>query len=537
MRGPLALVALAVLVCIEIGAAQTQATGTVIAGTIVDGTSKAPVADALVSLSPDLGRTRPISVKSGTRGEFVFADVKPGRYSIWASKTGYIYGDLGKRIPGEEARPEEVIVKAGGDAVTGLFIPIWRSPVLSGTVRDVDGGPLVGVYVFAYREMFVAGHQKWNPTETKATDDRGRYRIVNLLPGRYVVGIRASMTSPSVFAPGLYHPEAATVSVLEPGDEMSGLDIRVPRGTVDHGIIQGRLAGFDPDQPPQIELRRAEIGFGSDGPFLVAAPNDNQFTFTGVPYGAYAVRAIPKQLQAPVVETSVVVDRPRVDNVVVTAGTGARLRGRAVPNGAPISAMASDRGIGTFVVVRFDDKEDPTFALRRQRFPIASDGTFSTDPLVPGVHGIRMTELSPGWRLDAVMVNGIRTANDAIVVGTADVTSVSLVFDRRPLPTVSGLARTPVGQPGRGLVVYVFPTDRGGWIDFGAGPRRLQTVVSGPDGAYTLTLPPGEYFVAVREFPVSDSWMGAPILEQLAKKASTVKLSYGDTVVLDLSVK
>jgi len=123
------------------------------------------------------------------------------------------------------------------------------------------------------------------------------------------------------------------------------------------------------------------------------------------------------------------------------------------------------------------------------------------------------------------------------VVDSDDVTTVELIFERRPLATVSGLTRDAAGRGASGMAIYVFPTDRAGWVDFGPAPLRLQFVVSGDGGAYSITLPPGDYFVAVRELPITDSWMGAPILEQLARDATTVRLSYGDQLSLNLAVK
>ena len=91
---------------------------------------------------------------------------------------------------------------SGADDTQGTFIPLLdgaivgpmslrlvRGSVLSGTILDEAGDPLGGVAVQVFRRAYASGQRAFGPSGSSASDDRGAFRIANLMPGEYLVGV------------------------------------------------------------------------------------------------------------------------------------------------------------------------------------------------------------------------------------------------------------------------------------------------------------------------------------------------------------
>lgn len=79
---------------------------------------------------------------------------------------------------------------------------MWPLAVITGSVIDEHGDPIVGLVVSVFRRTFSGGRLQLEPVDShvSATDDRGIYRASGLPPGEYVAGLslRASSTPLSV---------------------------------------------------------------------------------------------------------------------------------------------------------------------------------------------------------------------------------------------------------------------------------------------------------------------------------------------------
>ena len=67
--------------------------------------------------------------------------------------------------------------------------------MLTGTVIDEAGEPVVGAHVQCFRREFVGGRPRFVPGVTAGTDDRGIYRLAGLAPGEYKVAVQATQVS------------------------------------------------------------------------------------------------------------------------------------------------------------------------------------------------------------------------------------------------------------------------------------------------------------------------------------------------------
>src|SRR5262249_46543445 len=122
------------------------------------------------------------------RGAFRFATLGPGRYTLLASKAGFVSVSYGQKRPGS-GRSTAAVVLTDGQRLDNLTMVMPRSGALSGVVTDEFGDPLLGAQVRALRYVMQSGRRTLTVAATAQSDDRGAYRLFDLAPGDYVVTV------------------------------------------------------------------------------------------------------------------------------------------------------------------------------------------------------------------------------------------------------------------------------------------------------------------------------------------------------------
>ena len=141
--------------------AQTRATaGTAsITGQVVALDTGRPLKRVRVSLTaaelPD-GR----SAGTDDQGRFSFQNLPAGRYSIFASKAGFIAMNYGARRPN---RPGQPLPLANGERARGVDFMLPRGSVVTGHIYDEDGEPMVGAQVRVMRFQVRPGGEASRP--------------------------------------------------------------------------------------------------------------------------------------------------------------------------------------------------------------------------------------------------------------------------------------------------------------------------------------------------------------------------------------
>ena len=197
------------VVALSVGAiAQQQATPpSGAAGAIAPAPATAPAADnhtAVIRgrvLRADIGRPLAfarVSASNGASeravavtddsGRFELRGLRAGRYTVLATRTGYVTFSYGQRRSSEAGRSIEVGI---AQTVNGIELSLPRGGVITGTVVDQYGEPLVGAPVEVMRPRFVNGVRRMvsmGPlTGADLTDDRGHFRVHGLEAGTYYV--------------------------------------------------------------------------------------------------------------------------------------------------------------------------------------------------------------------------------------------------------------------------------------------------------------------------------------------------------------
>jgi hypothetical protein len=193
---------LSVAILSQAPAPTPSSTGTgLIVGQIVEAGSGRPIAGGVATITgaPLASGSGPprIQAITGTDGRFVFRDLPKGSYTLTATKGGYLEGAVGRRRPGGQTQPIEL---AEGERTGVLSVPVWKHGVVSGTIVDEAGEPVIGIQVRTMRRGIVGGLRRFTSGPSAATDDRGMYRLAGLVPGDYIVAVPSTQVAVSASA-------------------------------------------------------------------------------------------------------------------------------------------------------------------------------------------------------------------------------------------------------------------------------------------------------------------------------------------------
>ena len=164
-----------------------------IAGFVIDEGTGQPLRRAEVSLSSDSAGGSRVTYTNDT-GAFMFPELPAGRYSLAATRPGYVRAAYGAK---RYDRPGTPIQLAAGQTLTNLTLTTYKGGVITGQILDETGLPAFGVQVRALEYRTVLGERRLARPRPQGggilgilgeeTDDRGVFRLYGLPPGEYVI--------------------------------------------------------------------------------------------------------------------------------------------------------------------------------------------------------------------------------------------------------------------------------------------------------------------------------------------------------------
>ncbi len=542
------------------------------------------VKHADVSLRPQ-GRFQPQDQSSDPQGGFEFRNVEPGAYTLSCNKSGFVgssYGAKSNQPPltfnvgeNQEVKDIDCRMQRGG-AITGV--------VTNDEVRRVGYGN-----VQVMQKQYRPGQATPSGRNSAQTDDRGRYRVFDLPPGRYYVqatrrGAGPTATRDTAYAtviyPGATRMQDAQALQLPPGGEVSGIDMvlkTVPTFNVSGKVMD--LAAGRPVAGGNVMAMNEDVfstmggggGMGNgqikpDGTFQLRGLSPGHYRLQvmalgegggpgggrgGPRVGAAQVGAPGQPQQGPRTFTKAIdVGQANITDLVIQIGPGATVKGKItaeggdLPTGMRVNLISrGDGGVAGAMAMAF---RGPGMASAGE---VSADGSFELADVQAGAYDISFNNRvagpngrggfvqggngNSGFFLSGLTSGGADALDTGVVIPEgSSITQVTATIDFRS-SSVTGRALAEDGTPMPGVPVVLISADpKKRLID-----RYFKTTHADSTGSYRFNgVIPGSYLVVL--WPESDpnQVQDPDLMVQLEKHATRVSVERSATATQDLKM-
>jgi hypothetical protein len=528
--------------------ASATAKGTgVIKGKVVTAQGGRPMRRVQISVSAsELGEARRVSTNA--QGVYEITELPPGRYTLTASRAGYLRLQYGQTRPGELGRP---LLLADGQNVADIDFALPRTSALVGRVTDEVGDPMPNASIFPMQWKYFRGARRLVPVAGggpfNRADETGQYRITGLEPGDYYVMAtsRESWTDEEdarekigflpTYSGGTANPAEALRLRVDLGEEATVPDIAMVPGRV--GTISGTaisLSGLSL-AGEQISMSQEFAGPGSSSSFGAAGAKiaaDGSFTIRNVVPGEYKLSLrSPGDATRPPEGTSMVVSFLGDDLAGLTLMTmpGGTLRGRVLTdNGEPLPRDHKMR-----VSARPVDPARTYTSFDRDNGTVRDDLTFEVKDVF-GANRLNALPVPQGWAVRSIEYQGKDLVDTPLeLAGGQHIDGITVLLSKT-MPKLTGTLLDDRGLPIAGAVV-MFPEDHERWSE---QSRLVRSTRPDDTGTFEFrNVVPGTYLVAPLEYVRQDDWADPAFLEGLRDRATRVRVADDGAEPVALTLK
>jgi hypothetical protein len=489
-------------------------------GAARDTATRLPVAKVSIHLVPNNGQRAGYAGSTNAAGAFHFENIEPGDYNLELDRTGYAW------------RLASKLHLAPGQTVDKM--DLWLTPEggVAGKVLGPDGEPLRGAHISLIQRSWWRGKRLYRAMANAYASHTGDYHIAGVAPGRYLVyasrprqgalaySILEAPGKPEMRIAGRYHPDAAQLEGAAPvevraGEEISGIDFRLPLAPVFHARGTGPVAvGLS------LQLAQANSGQALEWTVENAAIGDGSFDIAGVAPGSYVLYSLlqgPGQSDRPTsAKVPVTIASQDVSGLPAPPVTRFDLKGRVrLEDG---SAPQSYPG------VVFCEGRNIEYNRFQGSMPKA-DGAFGFAGLPADRYRLFM-ESAEAFYLKSVRVKGLEAEDAEIDLTNGPAEDVELIVSQ-----AAGSVEGTVKEPAFEATVVAVPE---GVPSAGSRPRTAQ-----PDqqGHFRIAgLAPGHY----RAFAVtgydSGLWQNAEFQRQMADRGTAFEVAEKGSAHVELPV-
>lgn len=520
----------------------------ILRGQIVAADNGSPIRRAQVRVtSPDAREGR--LATTDAQGRFEIKELPAGRYTLSASKGGFVSLQYGQRRPSESGTPIEL---GDGQTIEKITIGLPRGSVLGGRITDEFGEPVANASVTAWRYAYAGGMRRMVPAGQNArdtTDDQGHFRLFGLPPGEYYVSATLRTGGPEITDPmgelsgyaATYFPGTANVA------EAARVTLAVSQEntSVNFGLIATKLVKVSgqvlmsdggPAANGMVTLLPASTGRQGMGFQLGGNGNrvdaNGTFQLTNVAPGRYTLQArTGGNREFELAKMDITVGAEDVDGLTMVTAAGAIVNGNVISDsGEPFDFKPSQ-----FQVVARGASPDaggpgvPGMGAAR----VGDDWTFSLRNISDAV--LFRTGTPQGWALKSISLNGQDITDTPMEFPQGQTINGMQIVLTKKISTLSGLVTDSKGNPVLDATVVVFPADEKLWT---FQSRFIKAARPDQDGRYRLTgLPgPGSY-LAIALQGLEDGQAGDPeFLASVRDDATKLDIGEGETKSVDVKL-
>jgi Carboxypeptidase regulatory-like domain len=514
-----------------------QEQGYVIAGTVMNAITGAPLARARVSIADTRARMQRIEMETSEGGHFEFVHLAAGKYSLQGSRQGYITSFF------EQHEQYSTAIVTGAEFATDkLVLRLTPMATISGHVLDESGEPVRSAQVQLFVEDHSEGMSRVNHAGGASSDDRGYFDIGELQPGTYFVSANAKpwyavhpasggangdaaqkalagldVAYPTTYYGGATESDGAAAIELKGGDKRE-IDIRMSPAPALHLLFHMSMEeGSGRIQMPILQRHVFDMTEGAPvGELRQVAPGVMEFA--GVPAGRYDVsirNGGPDGAQ----EFSEM--DLRRDGQDLSATEGEAL-GKLNVN----LKFSDGQALPRMYVAGLRDAGQRMAQLR----PGDANGAVTFEAVKPGKYALVVLAQGRTYAVLRISAGTASTAGHDVTVASGagtDVTAEVAAGDG----LVEGMA-VKNGKPVAGVMVALVPNDPEGHVEWF---RRDQ---SDFDGTFALQgVIPGKYTIVAVEDAWGFDWMKPGVLAGYVKKGKSVEVGSSAAVRLEEGVE
>jgi hypothetical protein len=517
----------------------------VIRGQIVAADTGAPIRRAQVRISSPEARESRVAA-TDAQGRFEVKELPAGRYTINASKGGFVTLQYGQRRPSESGTPIEL---GDGQTFEKLTMALPRGSVIGGRITDEFGEPVANASVIAMRYSYAGGGRRLTAapgsSSRDTTDDQGHYRLFGLPPGEYFVSATLRSGPEAADPTGEVSGYAATYYPGTPNmNEASRVTLAVSQENtaVSFGLIATRLVRVS----GQVLTSSGEPAAGGNVLLLSGGTANGRgiqlqqgggngridrtgaFAITNVAPGRYQVQARSggRGGDGELARMDLVVGAEDVAGVTMVTAPGALVSGLVVSDtGEPFDFPAQQLQVAARAAS--PDAQGPGGGAGR----VGTNWTFE----LRGLTDARLFRVNApqGWTLKSVALGGqdITDVPTELPPGQS-VSGMQIVLTKKTT-TLSGLVSDAAGRPLLDATVVVFPANQQLWT---FQSRFIKAARPDQEGTYRMAgLPPLEDYLVVAVQGLEDGQAGDPeFLAAVKDAAAKFTLADGETKAVDV---
>jgi Carboxypeptidase regulatory-like domain len=452
-------------------------------------------------------------------GHFQIEGVQEGS-PLSAQKPGY----FSPTEPDGGGRNTLGTIGADSGPVTLKLIP---QSVIYGRVTDVAGDPIERLPVRLTERSVREGRQRWDSQGFAESDEDGRFRFANLLPGTYYLAVGpggnegrlvAHDGKPRTGYPITYYPGAPDLASASPiqldAGQQRQADFSMAAGAVYH--ISGTVVGYQASQGVGLQILD-QAGLDLPLPLRFSA-NTGIFACENVPVGSYILKASSQagdrslRAEMPLNVTA------NLDNVRLAMGPALSI---------PVVVRMETRDASNSTAPGWN-QETPPLSVRLislARLAVELNSTLvqrgpghqvMTVPDVdPGKYAVNLAPWGP-WYTQSAAYGPTNLLSEDLTVAQGQNYSIEIVL-RDDGATLTGNVKSSDGVEAPATVLVVPQS---------TSRRGAKVVLSFPPNGFSVNaLAPGEYLVFAVDQAGKIEYANADALQPYASQAMHVTLS------------